>query len=116
MLKPRIEQIDTRRVKPMVSENTRISGATRVSAKQRIYKRDGGRCGMCRRVVDLCESELDHRVPLQFGGDNSDTNLWTLCIPCHADKTAQEAATGQPDERAMTAPAQATPPRVQPVT
>ncbi|MBI0275671.1 HNH endonuclease [Hafnia alvei] len=93
MLKPRVAQLDTRRVKPVNSENTRISGATRVSAKRRVYARDGGRCCLCHCVVDLSESELDHRVALQFGGDNSDANLWTLCIPCHADKTAREAAT-----------------------
>ncbi|EOL9087706.1 HNH endonuclease [Enterobacter hormaechei] len=53
------------------------------------------------RVVDLTDSELDHRIALQFGGDNSESNLWTLCTECHAGKSAREAATGQPDEQAL---------------
>ncbi|CCK13502.1 Holin [Cronobacter sakazakii 680] len=56
---------------------------------------------MCSRAVDLHESELDHRIALQFGGDNSERNLWTLCTDCHAGKSAREAAAGQPDEEAL---------------
>ncbi|MCI0235857.1 UNVERIFIED_ASMBLY: HNH endonuclease, partial [Cronobacter sakazakii] len=37
----------------------------------------------------------------QFGGDNSERNLWTLCTDCHAGKSAREAAAGQPDEEAL---------------
>ena len=35
--------------------------------------------------------EADHRVPLWAGGANDLTNLQTLCIPCHRDKTRAEA-------------------------
>jgi 5-methylcytosine-specific restriction endonuclease McrA len=69
--------------------------------KRRIYKRDGGHCCMCKRVIDLYDSQLDHRVALQFGGNNDETNLWTLCTECHTGKSAREAAAGQPDEEAM---------------
>lgn len=56
---------------------------------------------MCGRVVDLHDSELDHRIALQFGGDNETTNLWTLCIECHSGKSSREAAAGQPDAEAL---------------
>lgn len=100
-LKPRLKAIDTRRIKPVYGEQRRISGSARVSLKRRIYARDGGRCCMCNRVVDLADSELDHRIALQFGGDNSERNLWTLCTECHAGKSARELASGQPDEQAL---------------
>ncbi|HCW3113116.1 TPA: HNH endonuclease [Citrobacter amalonaticus] len=100
-LKPRLKAIDTRRIKPVYSENRRISGSVRVGLKRRIYVRDGGHCCMCNRVVDLHDSELDHRVALQFGGDNDESNLWTLCIDCHSGKSAREASTGQPDGEAL---------------
>ena len=100
-LKPRLKAIDTRRIKPIYGEQRRISGSARVSLKRRIYARDSGRCCMCNRVVDLTDSELDHRIALQFGGDNSEHNLWTLCTECHAGKSAREVATGQPDEQAL---------------
>jgi len=100
-LKPRLKAIDTRRIKPIYGEQRRISGSARVSLKRRIYARDSGHCCMCNRVVDLIDSELDHRIALQFGGDNSERNLWTLCSECHASKSAREVATGQPDEQAL---------------
>lgn len=100
-LKPRLKAIDTRRIKPIYGEQRRISGSARVSLKRRIYVRDSGHCCMCNRVVDLTDSELDHRIALQFGGNNSERNLWTLCTECHAGKSAREAATGQPDEQAL---------------
>lgn len=100
-LKPRLKVIDTRRIKPVYGEQRRISGSARVGLKRRIWVRDGGRCCMCSRPSDLHESELDHRIALQFGGDNSERNLWTLCIECHAGKSAREAAAGQPDEEAL---------------
>ncbi|WOI99655.1 HNH endonuclease [Citrobacter koseri] len=100
-LKPRLKAIDTRRIKPVYGENRRISGSARVGLKRRIYVRDGGHCCMCNRVVDLHDSELDHRVALQFGGDNDESNLWTLCIDCHSGKSAREASTGKPDGEAL---------------
>ncbi|WP_426346363.1 HNH endonuclease [Cronobacter universalis] len=100
-LKTRLKVIDTRRIKPLYGEQRRISGSARVGLKRRIWVRDGGHCCMCSRAVDLHESELDHRIALQFGGDNSERNLWTLCTECHSGKSAREAAAGQPDEEAM---------------
>lgn len=100
-LQPRLKAIDTRRIKPVYGENRRISGSARVGLKRRIYVRDGGHCCMCNRVVDLHDSELDHRVALQFGGDNDESNLWTLCIDCHSGKSAREASTGQADGEAL---------------
>ncbi|WP_350497950.1 HNH endonuclease [Escherichia coli] len=61
------------------------------------WLRDAGQCCLCDRVVDLCDSELDHRIALQFGGGNEETNLWTLCTECHRQKSAREAAGGMPD-------------------
>jgi len=100
-LQPRLKAIDTRRLKPVYSEDRRISGSARVSLKRRIYVRDGGHCCLCDRVVDLCDSELDHRIALQFGGSNEESNLWTLCIGCHTGKSSREARDNQPDEVAL---------------
>lgn len=100
-LQPRLKAIDTRRIKPVYGEQRRVSGSARVSLKRRVYVRDSGKCCMCGRVVDLHDSELDHRIALQFGGDNDESNLWTLCIECHAGKSAREASTNQPDLEAL---------------
>ncbi|EFX29993.1 hypothetical protein ECO5905_08653 [Escherichia coli O55:H7 str. USDA 5905] len=93
----RIKTLNTRRINVLRGEHRRVSGSARVSLKRRIWRRDAGHCCLCRRVVDLCDSELDHRIALQFGGGNEETNLWTLCTECHRQKSASEAASGMPD-------------------
>lgn len=100
-LRPRLKAMDTRRIKPFTGSQRRVSGSVRVSLKRKIYERDGGCCCMCQRVVDLRDSQLDHRIALQFGGTNDESNLWTLCAVCHTGKSAREVATRQPDSEAL---------------
>lgn len=85
----RIKTLNTRRVNVLKGEQRRVSGSARVSLKRRIWLRDAGQCCLCGRVVDLCDSELDHRIALQFGGGNEETNLWTLCTECHRQKSVK---------------------------
>ncbi|MDO2364482.1 HNH endonuclease [Escherichia coli] len=96
-LQSRIKTLNTRRVNILKGEQRRVSGSARVSLKRHIWLRDAGQCCICGRVVDLCDSELDHRIALQFGGGNEETNLWTLCTECHRQKSAREAAGGMAD-------------------
>ncbi|HAX2347304.1 TPA: HNH endonuclease, partial [Escherichia coli] len=83
----RIKTLNTRRINVLKGEQRRVSGSARVSLKRRIWLRDAGHCCLCGRVVDLCDSELDHRIALQFGGGNEEMNLWTLCTECHRQKS-----------------------------
>ncbi|EET3237585.1 HNH endonuclease, partial [Escherichia coli] len=73
-LQSRIKTLNTRRVNILKGEQRRVSGSARVSLKRHIWLRDAGQCCLCGRVVDLCDSELDHRIALQFGGGNEETN------------------------------------------
>ncbi|HEL8048562.1 TPA: HNH endonuclease [Escherichia coli] len=100
-LQPRVKSADLRRIRPLNGEQRRVSGRARISLKRRVWMRDGGQCCLCGRVVDLCDSELDHRLALQFGGGNEEGNLWTLCTECHQQKSAREVSTGQPDAEAL---------------
>lgn len=34
--------------------------------------------------------DMDHVVPICLGGKHEKANLWTLCMPCHKAKTAEE--------------------------
>ncbi|EMK8059144.1 HNH endonuclease [Escherichia albertii] len=105
ILKLGISTAKHRRIKALNSERRRVSGSARVSAKRRIFQRDGGLCCLCGCVVSLHDSQLDHRRALQFGGSNDDENMWTLCATCHEGKSKREAATGLPDELSMNRPA-----------
>lgn len=93
----RIKTLNTRRINVLKGEQCRVSGSARVSLKRRIWLRDAGHCCLCGCVVDLCDSELDHRIALQFGGGNEEMNLWTLCTECHRQKSVSETASGMPD-------------------
>ena len=52
--------------------------------KKEVKKRDGGCCLVCGSTYQL---EVDHRIALMNGGDNSKDNLGTLCDSCHNKKT-----------------------------
>ena len=52
--------------------------------------------GQCDECVLLCQQklpawfEVDHKVRLEYGGDNNINNLVALCRDCHGKKTALE--------------------------
>lgn len=41
-------------------------------------------------VYPTSNLEVDHRVALHNGGDNTPENLWLLCVGCHKTKTSAE--------------------------
>jgi len=51
------------------------------------------RCACCNIMVDQLY-QIDHIVPLCFGGSNHKSNLQLLCYTCHGKKTWAEAAVG----------------------
>jgi 5-methylcytosine-specific restriction protein A len=94
--------------------------------RRRVRRRDGGVCALCRVNTNQLRRafkgrgmwarmrakgfvprrslwELDHRVPLIDGGTHDLSNLQTLCVPCHRDKSAREhsARAAQSRERAL---------------
>ncbi|MQT03132.1 HNH endonuclease [Streptomyces jumonjinensis] len=54
--------------------------------RERIYSRDGHRCGRCGATDDLT---LDHIHPRSRAGGDSDENLATLCRSCNSAKGAR---------------------------
>lgn len=41
------------------------------------------KCGICEREYDDALLNLHHRIPRNFGGDDSKGNLFNLCSSCH---------------------------------
>jgi hypothetical protein len=57
--------------------------------KYRIRNRDGHRCQSCgKSVKDNVKLHVDHKIPIELGGSNNDSNLWTLCDECNLAKRA----------------------------
>jgi 5-methylcytosine-specific restriction endonuclease McrA len=55
------------------------------SQRERVLQRDGNQCVICGSTLNL---EVDHKRALMNGGDNSLSNLATLCNECHVIKPA----------------------------
>jgi 5-methylcytosine-specific restriction endonuclease McrA len=66
---------------PVPTQRTSISAEMRL----RVWQRDGGACRGCGSNVEL---QLDHVIPVAFGGSNSETNLQMLCASCNHSKGA----------------------------
>ena len=66
------------------------------SQRNRVLARDGYRCVICGSRDDL---EVDHRRALSNGGDNSLSNLATLCHDCHVIKTKMDGSLRRKRER-----------------
>jgi 5-methylcytosine-specific restriction endonuclease McrA len=62
-----------------------IDGKTRF----RILHRDNYTCRACGKTAsDNVKLHIDHKIPVEWGGGNSDDNLWTLCYECNEGKKA----------------------------
>ncbi|MCE9614747.1 MAG: HNH endonuclease [Lentisphaerae bacterium] len=59
-----------------------------IISRQRVLVRAGHRCVVCSSTVKL---EVGHRRALMNGGDNSLSNLATLCDDCHTIKTRMDS-------------------------
>lgn len=57
------------------------------SRRNFVRRRDKGKCVKCGSTDSV---EVDHRLPVAFGGSWEYSNLWLLCEPCHAGKTLRD--------------------------
>lgn len=76
--------------KPGVTE--RIRGRAGMKQRERVKRKADYLCVACRAADRFRNADaVDHRVPLELGGSNDDSNLDALCHSCHAAKTVAEA-------------------------
>lgn len=61
--------------------------------RRQAMERDNWLCQPCRKQGFITEAkECDHIVPVSEGGGEEIENLQAICLECHAQKTADEAA------------------------
>jgi len=53
--------------------------------KLRVHTKAEGRCAKC--TVEALTGQYDHAISLIVGGENRESNLQFLCVPCHKAKT-----------------------------
>ena len=64
-----------------------------LDTRRRVLARDGHRCLTCGSQEDLT---IDHIIPRSRGGDNSESNLQTLCQSCNSRKGNRLPVTANP--------------------
>ena len=75
--------------KPGQSRHQRGYGSKWDAIRERVLKRDKGLCQLCLRAGVVREAKtVDHIIPKAHGGTDADSNLQSLCWPCHKAKTA----------------------------
>ena len=81
------------------------SGHAWAKIRQRILRRDFGLCQPCKRAGLLTPAQqVDHIVPVSKDGGNEESNLESICLACHDDKTRADLglkASGACDARGM---------------
>ncbi|ATX08990.1 endonuclease [Escherichia coli] len=77
--------------KPGQSRHQRGYGSKWDYIRARVLKRDKGLCQLCLRAGVVREAKtVDHIISKARGGTDADSNLQSLCWPCHKAKTARE--------------------------
>lgn len=66
----------------------------RMDLRLAVLQRDCNRCQKCGKLVRPDEAQVDHKRPYSCFKRCEDAdaaaNLWTLCIPCHKEKTESD--------------------------
>jgi 5-methylcytosine-specific restriction protein A len=78
------------------SRHARGYGSRWDKLRLRILARDRHLCQPCLDAgVVTPAREVDHITPKAAGGTDAEDNLAAICIACHREKTAREAAEAQ---------------------
>lgn len=73
------------------SRHVRGYGTAWDKLRIRILKRDNGLCLVCRDAGRLTLAQhVDHITPKAEGGTDDESNLQSICEPCHNEKTKAE--------------------------
>jgi 5-methylcytosine-specific restriction endonuclease McrA len=70
-------------------KQTTVKRSVSETKKKFIAYKQNWKCGKCNKLLNAW-FEVDHKVRLEYGGDNQLDNLIALCRECHGEKTAME--------------------------
>src|SRR5262249_48758296 len=81
----------------LTERNTRLANEERpggADVRAVVVERDGCTCCVCKEVVTYSTAQVDHVRPVwtfkRPVDANRPGNLWTLCVPCHKQKTEMD--------------------------
>lgn len=77
---------------PRTASAGRTSTAHWKLQRAKALQRDGHQCQIRGPRCTIQATQVDHIIPVHLNGTDDLTNLMSVCKPCHAAKTAREAA------------------------
>ena len=64
-----------------------VRGAINAKLRYAVLQRDNSTCRRCgRSISDGVKLAVDHKIPVDMGGETTLDNLWTLCTECNGGK------------------------------
>lgn len=89
-LKPRVAMASVVRAQPLTTATVRMTGR-RLQKRNRRYLSEHPLCAKCEEQGRVAAAvEVDHKIPLHLGGPDDESNLQSLCVPCHEAKSEAE--------------------------
>lgn len=90
-LQPRLANLPTTRLRTLPTGTPRVRGRKGVERRAR-WLSANPLCEHCKAAGRVTAAEeVDHVIPLSQGGADDESNLASLCVPCHRAKTASDA-------------------------
>jgi hypothetical protein len=61
-----------------------------IKQQNQVYKRQDGKCAVCKKKFKIEELEAHHKIAFSDGGETITSNCQMLCKDCHKDITAKQ--------------------------
>jgi len=58
--------------------------------RNEVICKQNSKCNTCTKSLTEYNTNIDHKIGVQFGGTNDMDNLQALCVECHSEKTIKE--------------------------
>ena len=58
--------------------------------RKEVICKQNSQCNTCTKPLTEYNTNIDHKIGVQFGGTNDEDNLQALCVECHSEKTIKE--------------------------
>ena len=81
-LKDKIAEINTIRFNKRRGINKHV--------RKEVICKQNSQCNTCSKPLTEYNTNVDHKIGVQFGGTNDEDNLQALCVECHSEKTIKE--------------------------
>lgn len=69
---------------------SRLHSSVKFSITRQLAKKYGNKCAICKKKMELGDCNIDHKVPLLFGGSNHISNLQLTHPACNEKKGIED--------------------------